>query len=239
MKGSTSLIVVLIILIVGFGWWSWQSGRDVAPETPDLTQTDPNTMEDLSQYVTHTATLETSAGPVEIALYGGLAPNTVENFAKLANEGFYDDTRFHRIIEGFMIQGGDPNTRGGQGADIPMGQEGAWGTGGPDYTFETEFSPLLQNLPGTIAMANAGGTDTNGSQFFINLVDNRRLDTNDASGDPKNCDQRGVSCHTAFGQVTNGMDIVETLGSVATDAGDKPLEDVVLQKVTVTEVAVN
>src|SRR3954453_473915 len=141
-------------------------------------------------------TLHTNHGPIEVELHEGEAPKTVENFRKLAGDGFYNGVVFHRVIPDFMIQGGDPT---------------GTGTGGPGYTFEDEFNdhPVAR---GALAMANAG-PNTNGSQFFIVTAD---------------------ACpwldgkHTVFGQVTSGMDVVDAIEKVATGAGDKPREDVVI-----------
>jgi len=145
------------------------------------------------------ATLHTNHGPVQLELYDEDAPKTVENFRKLAGDGFYDGVIFHRIIPDFMIQGGDPT---------------GTGTGGPGYTFEDEFNahPVAR---GALAMANAG-PNTNGSQFFIVTAD---------------------ACpwldgkHTVFGQVTNGMDVVDKISAVETDAADRPHDDVVIEKI--------
>jgi peptidyl-prolyl cis-trans isomerase B (cyclophilin B) len=145
------------------------------------------------------ATLHTNHGPIEFELFEGEAPTTVENFRKLAGDGFYDGVIFHRIIPDFMIQGGDPT---------------GTGTGGPGYTFEDEFNahPVVR---GALAMANAG-PNTNGSQFFIVTAD---------------------ACpwldgkHTVFGQITGGMDVVDTISAVETDAADRPREDVVIERI--------
>ena len=145
------------------------------------------------------ATLHTNHGPIELELFEGEAPKTVDNFRKLAEDGFYDGVIFHRVIPDFMIQGGDPT---------------GTGTGGPGYTFEDEFNdhPVAR---GALAMANAG-PNTNGSQFFIVTAD---------------------ACpwldgkHTVFGQVTNGMDVVDAISQVETGASDRPREDVVIDRI--------
>ena len=148
------------------------------------------------------ATIETNHGTIELELFTDDAPETVANFAKLANDGFYDGLVFHRVIPDFMIQGGCP-----QGT----------GTGGPGYTFADEINHH-KIVRGTLAMANAG-PNTNGSQFFIVTADATPwLDGK----------------HTAFGQVTGGMDVVDEIQSAATDARDRPVEDVRMEKVTVS-----
>jgi cyclophilin family peptidyl-prolyl cis-trans isomerase len=136
--------------------------------------------------------MHTTEGPITFELFDADAPKTVENFRKLASEGFYDGLVFHRIIKDFMIQGGCP-----QGT----------GTGGPGYTFEDEFN-AHKIVRGALAMANAG-PNTNGSQFFIVTAD---------------------ACpwldgkHTVFGQVSDGMDVVERIETVQTDGADRPAE---------------
>jgi cyclophilin family peptidyl-prolyl cis-trans isomerase len=145
------------------------------------------------------ATLQTNHGPIEIELFEDDAPKTVENFRKLAGDGFYDGVVFHRVIPDFMIQGGDPT---------------GTGMGGPGYTFEDEFNDHKVER-GALAMANAG-PNTNGSQFFIVTAEATPwLDGK----------------HTVFGKVTNGMDVVDTISQLETDANDKPREPVVIERV--------
>jgi peptidyl-prolyl cis-trans isomerase B (cyclophilin B) len=145
------------------------------------------------------ATLHTNHGAIEVELFDDDAPKTVENFTKLARDGFYDGVTFHRVIPDFMIQGGD--------------QTGT-GMGGPGYTFEDEFNDH-KVVRGALAMANAG-PNTNGSQFFVVTAEATPwLDGK----------------HTVFGQVTNGMDVVDKISSVETDSNDKPHEPVVIERV--------
>ena len=151
--------------------------------------------------------LKTNKGIIELELFEQLKPNTVANFIKLAKEGFYNGVKFHRVIKGFMIQGGDPFTKD----DSMMSR---WGTGGPGYMFNDEIGNENSNVKGTISMANAG-PNTNGSQFFINVNDNNFLD----------------SKHTVFGKVVNGMDVVEMIENVTTGVGDRPVEAVVIEGV--------
>ena len=166
------------------------------------------------------ATLHTNYGDVDVELDAERAPRTVENFVGLAtgeqpwidpetgdeieDEPLYEDVRFHRVIDGFMIQGGDPT---------------GTGAGGPGYQFDDEFhEELRHDDAGVLSMANSG-PNTNGSQFFITLAPQPHLD-----------DQ-----HSVFGHVVDGMDVVEAIGSVETDGNDRPVEDVVLESVTVHE----
>ena len=157
------------------------------------------------------ATLQTNHGEIILELFLSDAPSTVDNFVKLAKDGFYDGTKFHRVIKGFMIQGGDPLTKDNALKD-------QWGTGGPGYQFADEIHANNQNNTGTISMANAG-PNTNGSQFFINVADNNSLDTK----------------HTVFGKVTLGMDVIQAIENVATEGPDRPVEDVIIESITITE----
>jgi cyclophilin family peptidyl-prolyl cis-trans isomerase len=148
-----------------------------------------------------TATIHTSEGDVTLQLFDDDAPKTVENFRKLAGDGFYDGLIFHRVIKGFMIQGGCP-----QGT----------GTGGPGYTFEDEINDH-KVVRGALAMANAG-PNTNGSQFFIVTADEAPwLDGK----------------HTVFGEVSAGMDVVDAIESVPTDASDRPASPVGIASVDI------
>lgn len=155
------------------------------------------------------ATIQTNKGNIVLELYAEQTPNTAGNFAKLAKEGFYDGTKFHRVIEGFMIQGGDPQTKDDS---LQM----MWGTGGPGYQFADEIVADLSNVTGTISMANAG-PNTNGSQFFINVADNTFLDGK----------------HAVFGRVLEGMDIVFAISQAEKNQRDVPVEPIVLEKVIV------
>jgi peptidyl-prolyl cis-trans isomerase A (cyclophilin A) len=166
-----------------------------------------------------TAKFVTSSGTFEVDLFEEHAPKTVENFVGLATgerpwrdpkgrertEPLYNGTIFHRVIDGFMIQGGDP--------------EGT-GMGGPGYTFEDEFpsgGPTFDRA-GLLAMANAG-PNTNGSQFFVTLGPTPHLNNR----------------HTIFGEVTKGMDVVEAIGRISTNPQDRPVEDVVVDRIEITE----
>jgi cyclophilin family peptidyl-prolyl cis-trans isomerase len=146
-----------------------------------------------------TATLHTNHGAIELELYPEDAPKTVENFEKLARDGFYDAVIFHRVIPDFMIQGGDPT---------------GTGTGGPGYTFEDE--PNRHKIErSALAMANAG-PNTNGSQFFI--VTAQACPWLDGK-------------HTVFGRVTSGMDVVDAISTLPTDARDKPRDEAKIERV--------
>jgi len=164
------------------------------------------------------AVMTTNYGVIELELFPDTMPVTAGNFVTLAEDGFFDGTKFHRVIDNFMIQGGDPLSK-----DDSM--QARWGTGGPDYTIADEHVPgeLLTNVRGTIAMANSG-PNSGGSQFFINVADNTFLDFDK---DPL------TSKHPVFGRVIEGMDVVDTINGVETAPGDRPVEPVVVESITV------
>lgn len=220
LKTSVHLAISLaIILGIGLIWYQTSKSSDIeiVQKTDSYsTSSQPTTIATTTKNDTSinntkkimNATLHTTKGDITIQFSEQETPNTVANFIKLAQSGFYDGTKFHRVIKNFMIQGGDPLSKD----DTQMAR---WGTGGPGYTFADEIGSGNRNDTGTIAMANAG-PNTNGSQFFINVKDNNFLDTK----------------HTVFGKITGGMDIVKAIEAVETTASDRPLDAVVITKVT-------
>jgi len=159
------------------------------------------------------AMIKTSLGDIKVSLSGSTAPVTVGNFLKLAKDGFYDGTKLHRVIQGFMIQGGDPKSK-----DEKLKDE--WGTGGPGYTFADELKGTEKYTQGTLAMANAG-PNTNGSQFFI------------VTADPS---YPLPPSYTIFGHVASGLDVVLKIEKVSTTGSsgspaNQPLSDVVIQSI--------
>lgn len=183
----------------------------LTPEEASITQ--PETINVMNPIVT----LQTNKGPIEIELYEDTMPITAGNFKKLVQEGYYDGIKFHRVIDGFMIQGGDPNTKTDNVA--------TYGTGGPGYAIPDEHvaGELLTNTRGTLSMANSG-PNSGGSQFFINLVDNSFLDFDK---------EPLTSKHPVFGRVVNGMEVVDAIAKVETGARDIPVESVVIESATV------
>lgn len=174
-----------------------------------VTPTEPNDKKEITnnnQKIMQ-AILHTNKGNITIE-FNTSTPKTVENFKKLAKEGFYDGTKFHRVIKGFMSQGGDPFSKDDS-------KSAMWGTGGPGYKFEDEITTNNKNDKYTISMANAG-PNTNGSQFFINAANNNFLDAK----------------HTVFGKVVAGADVADAINNVATGPGDRPLEPVVITNIT-------
>lgn len=180
------------------------------------------------------AVITTNLGDITIQLFPEQAPKTVENFTELAKKGYYNGVIFHRVIPDFMIQGGDPTGTG-------MGGESVYGK-----TFEDEFSRELFNLYGALSMANAG-PNTNGSQFFIVQASEapaQMLEQLKQAGYPEEIitayqENGGTPWldfrHTVFGQVADGMDTVEKIAKVKTGAQDKPVDDVVIEKVEISE----
>jgi len=153
--------------------------------------------------------LETTMGNITLEMRTDM-PITAGNFVKLVKQGYYDGIIFHRVMDNFMIQGGDPT---------------GTGTGGPGYVIADEFVNGSTNLRGTIAMANAG-PNSGGSQFFINLVDNTYLDWDKPPFTSK---------HPVFGKVISGMEVVDAIGKVDVDGNDKPLTPVKIVKATIIE----
>ncbi|HPJ00367.1 MAG TPA: peptidylprolyl isomerase [Enterococcus sp.] len=179
------------------------------------------------------ALVKTNRGDITIQLFPEHAPKTVENFVQLAKKGYYDGIIFHRVIPDFMIQGGDPTGTG-------MGGESIYGS-----SFEDEFSQELFNLRGALSMANAG-PNTNGSQFFI--VNNQNVPANmigqmESAGYPAeiiDVYKKGGTPwldfrHTVFGQVTEGMDVVDEIGGVQRGPQDRPVHDVVIETIEISE----
>lgn len=174
-----------------------------------LSTTNSTTTMDIPEKIT-SATITTNKGDIEIT-FSTNTPVTVKNFAKLAASGFYDGTKFHRVIRDFMIQGGDPLSKDDS-------KKASWGTGGPGYTFEDETSTNDVFSQGVVAMANAG-PNTNGSQFFIVTA---------IAGTPWLAGK-----HTVFGHVTKGLDVALRIGDMQTDGADRPVQDVIVEKVTI------
>lgn len=171
----------------------------------------------MSTTVNEHALIKTSYGEMRLAFWPDVAPQTVENFKKLAREGFYNGTAFHRIIKGFMVQGGCPNTR--------EGARGMPGTGGPGYQIKAEFN-AKPHVRGVISMARSQNPDSAGSQFFICHGDARFLDRQ----------------YTAFGELVSGDDVLERLATVPTKSGgggekSTPIERVAIESIEIVPAA--
>ncbi len=159
------------------------------------------------------ATIQTNKGTITFELLAELAPEHVKNFVDLARSGFYDGTKFHRVISGFMIQGGDPNTRSGSVA--------TWGTGNGPRRLKAEFSPASRasHVRGTVSMARSSHPDSASCQFFIVQKDSTFLDNQ----------------YSIFGRILTGMEGVDAIANTPRDASDRPLQPVVIEKVTISE----
>jgi peptidylprolyl isomerase len=232
-KKALPTIAVLTLcgaLIVAIAMWLGpdepkEPAVDISEKTTE-TLPAPLTAEQLASYdVAMTndnnpvAVFTTTMGTVEIELFEDTMPITAGNFKKLVNEGFYNGTKFHRVIDGFMIQGGDPISK----TDEVM----RYGTGNPGYAIPDEHikGEYLTNVRGTISMANSG-PNSGGSQFFINLVDNLGLDFDKEPLQSK---------HPVFGRVVKGMDVVDAVAQVETNPRDVPIESVIVEKVEIRQ----
>jgi len=193
-------ILVIITLLIGYA-------SDNKSDSKTVTNNEVKTIKVMAE-TKQLVTIETSLGNIELELYPAKAPKTVENFVTLANKGFYENTKFHRVIKNFMIQGGDPYTKGTD--------ESVYGTGGPGYKFADEQNDL-QMVRGMIAMANSG-PNTNGSQFFIVTIPEAGWLTGK---------------HTIFGKVISGMDVVDKIEASKTNQNDLPVVPVVVNKIIV------
>lgn len=220
------LLLICAALIGGIAWLMNGGMNTSQVELTNSTETLPAPLTadalkaynvDITNDMNPIAVLNTNMGTIELELFEDQMPITAGNFAKLVEEGFYDGVKFHRVIDGFMIQGGDPNTK----TENVL----TYGTGGPGYAIPDEHvkGDLLTNVRGTISMANSG-PESGGSQFFINLVDNTNLDF----------DKQPLSSkHPVFGRVVSGMDVVDEIARTETNAQNLPLEHVVIESATI------
>ena len=156
------------------------------------------------------AIIKTSFGNIKFNLMPDIAPETVRNFSQLTKSGFYDGTLFHRIIPGFMIRGGDPNTKNPD--------KSTWGQGGPGYNLKAEFNSR-SHLRGIVSMARATDPDSAGSQFFIVTSDSTFLDRQ----------------YTVFGEVVEGMEVVDKIVNLPRDGNDCPKQEAKMLEVTISE----
>lgn len=226
------ILVVIVIALIIIGWGASQPSEALPPETltadstsspqaattTDLTASN-SIISQNNNKMSPIITLDTSLGEIQFETYANDAPNTVANFVKLAQAGYYDSLNFHRVIGGFMIQGGDPNCSP-ELSKTPA--TGPCGTGGPGYEFADELNPNTASYKagyqkGVVAMANAG-PNTNGSQFFIMLANNPL-----------------PNAYTIFGKVIKGQEVVDKIGEVETNSNDRPTTPVIIKKVTVSQ----
>lgn len=188
--------VAAITLLFFFTQTNPSNGKDTNESELEMKNTQANGTKVL---------LKTSMGNITIQLFEEKAPITTANFKKLVSQGFYDGTIFHRVIAGFMIQGGDPT---------------GTGTGGPGYTIKDEFVPELKHgKAGILSMANTSQPNTGGSQFFITLAPTPWLDGK----------------HSVFGEVIGGIDVLEAIGKTQTGTNDKPLKEIKIIKAEIVK----
>ncbi len=203
-----TFIIAIIIIGAGYFWWSGKVEKEAQDiKTPQASEATPAPVTQAPQTLKnlmHTVTIETNKGKIVFETYDQDAPKASQNFVELAGKSFYDGVIFHRVIKGFMIQGGDPT---------------GTGRGGPGYKFEDELNPNTESYKtgykrGVVAMANSG-PNTNGSQFFI-----------------MHADYPLPNSYTIFGRVVSGMEVVDAIANSKVGGDDKPVEDVVMKKVT-------
>ncbi|MEK7123467.1 MAG: peptidylprolyl isomerase [Patescibacteria group bacterium] len=208
MNNKSVIYLIAIISVLAGAWYLIFKSDLLVPRSGDEAGIAPE--EKIEKMEQNTIVkINTNFGAITIKLFDGDAPKTTANFLKLAKENFYDKTKFHRVIKGFMIQGGDPLSK-------DAAAQNRWGTGGPGYAFEDEIN-AHKIVRGVLAMANSG-PNTNGSQFFIVTAQSTPwLDGK----------------HTAFGEVIEGIDVVDKIESLKTGENDRPLEDAIIEKIEI------
>jgi cyclophilin family peptidyl-prolyl cis-trans isomerase len=194
------LIVSLLIIIILISIFIFSEKNNLEEKQEEIIINQEN-------YMNYIITIQTNKGEIKFETYSQEAPNTVKNFISLANKGFYDNVIFHRVIDGFMIQTGDPT---------------GTGRGGPGYTFNDEINPDSEiykkgYLKGIVAMANAG-PNTQGSQFFIMVADYPL-----------------PPAYTIFGKVISGQETADSISLVEKDNNDKPFQDIIIEKIVIEE----
>ncbi len=164
----------------------------------------------MSDYTDKVAELHTTAGEIDIRFFSDVAPNHVKNFIDLAKKGFYNGTKFHRVIPGFMVQGGDPNTK--------SGDPSTWGRGGSGKNINAEFN-TVSHKRGILSMARSSDPNSASSQFFIVVKDSQFLDRQ----------------YTAFGQVTKGMDVADKIVNAPRGAEDRPNNPTTIERIVIRD----
>jgi len=201
-----------------------QNGADATASDTATTTTDTNAAaaetsssaepvqqeKPMSAYKNKVAEVYTTAGQIDIRFFPDVAPNHVKNFIELAGKGFYNGTKFHRVIPGFMIQGGDPNSKDGDPS--------LWGTGGSGTNVKAEFNSV-KHKRGIVSMARSGHPDSASAQFFIMVADYPALDNQ----------------YSVFGQVVKGMDVADKIVSARTGQNDRPLEPTSIERIVIRD----
>ncbi len=201
-----SMLCCVLGLVAGLSSAAAQESNDAKKETP---KPEGNRSETKPAATKEVAVIKSSEGEMVLELWPDVAPGHVENFTKLAKKGFYDGTCFHRVIKGFMIQGGDPNTK-------DESKKATWGQGGPGYTIKAEFNDK-PHVRGTLSMARTPDPNSAGSQFFI------------CHGDPRFLDKQ----YTVFGKLIKGDDVLEKIATTPTEGPDRPVKRVNIESVKI------
>ncbi len=219
-KGRYVLIALIVIVGAAIGWYAFSSSQPTTSSATGL-QTISTSSQTTTSSATNTsvssatglvyAKIGTSMGTIEVELYPNSAPKTVANFVSLARSGFYDNLVWHRIVKGFVIQTGDPNTRNGGG------DKSLWGTGGSPSTVPLEIDRSLHNDVGYLGMARSQDPNSGSSQFFINLANNAPLDGQ----------------YTVFGKVISGMDVALNIGNIPVNSASQPISNVFVTSITI------
>ena len=201
LSGNNRIAVIVgLVILIGIGFLLFNNNSD-SSDSMTASSADP------------IAVIETTHGVIIIQLFPDVAPGHVDNFVRLANEGYYDGTTFHRVIPGFMIQGGDPNSKDDDRSNDGQGGHSA---NGPNTFVNAEFSQTLTHKRGILSMARAQNPNSAGSQFFIVVTDSNFLDGQ----------------YSIFGEVIEGMDVADKIVNVKKDSADNPLDKVTM-KVTI------
>ncbi len=210
MNKNIYITIIIVVAVLAGIYFMWPASPEVgnnSVQTPSSPTASTTVLIKELKNNMHTVSIETNKGTIVFETYDSDSPNTVNNFMSLANKGFYNEVIFHRVIKGFMIQGGDPT---------------GTGRGGPGYTFADELNPSTDSYKngykrGVVAMANSG-PNTNGSQFFIMHKDTPL-----------------PNAYTIFGNVVSGMEVVDAIANTKIGAEDRPVENITIKSVTVVE----
>jgi cyclophilin family peptidyl-prolyl cis-trans isomerase len=206
-RTSYIIVAVIVIIIAGAGWYVYSSSQSGYSAGTNTTNTSATATANPIY-----AKVDTSMGSFEVELFPSGAPRTVTNFVSLVNSGFYNNLVWHRIVKGFVIQTGDPNTRDGGG------NRSLWGTGGSSQTVPLEVNSQVRNSVGYLGMARSTDPNSGSSQFYVNLANNTSLDGQ----------------YTVFGRVISGMDVVFNIGNSPVGAvSQQPINLIFLTKITI------
>ena len=220
-KGRYVLIALIVIVGAAIGWYAFSSSQTTTSTAglQNVSTSSQTTTSSATNGAVSSATglvyakIATNMGDMEVELYPNSAPKTVANFVSLAKSGFYDNLVWHRIVKGFVIQTGDPNTRNGGG------DKSLWGTGGSPNTVPLEIDRSLHNDVGYLGMARSQDPNSGSSQFYISLTNNAPLDGQ----------------YTVFGKVISGMDVALKIGNVPVDSASQPISNVFVTSITIQD----